>query len=167
MERIEALLGDAIQQARAFAYGLNPVPAKPSGLTIALKELAARTQAHYPVDFVCRWPRPVRLADHFTATQLFHIAREAVHNAIQHGRAKQIRLELRANSQRTILAIRDDGKGFPRRRPRQGGMGLRNMAHRAEVIGATLTFGPGRAGGTVVLCRMRPRAAVPSTPPRP
>ena len=46
------------------------------------------------------------------ATILFRVSQEAVTNAIMHGRAKQVWVDLRTSKEKIRLAIRDDGKGF-------------------------------------------------------
>ena len=51
------------------------------------------------------------------------------------------------------LTISDDGKGFPLER-KGGGMGLRTMRYRAQVMGATLTFSPTSKDGAWVRCEV-------------
>jgi signal transduction histidine kinase len=87
-----------------------------------------------------------------TATHLYRIAQEAVSNALKHGQAKRIIVRLARTEAGTILEILDDGVGVPDPLPPQRGMGLRIMAHRATMIGGTLTVRRGPAGGTVVTC---------------
>ena len=50
--------------------------------------------------------------DDTMATHLYHIAQEAVNNAIKHGDPRRIAIELTAANGRGRLVIRDDGKGF-------------------------------------------------------
>jgi len=51
------------------------------------------------------------------------------------------------------LRIEDDGGGIPDR-PSTAGMGLRIMAHRARLIGATFEVSARDGGGTIVTCRL-------------
>jgi signal transduction histidine kinase len=88
------------------------------------------------------------------ATHLYRIAQEATHNAVRHGRAKAIRVDLIAAADRTVLTVEDDGVGIPDERP-AGGLGLHTMGFRARMIGAVLTVERGGAGGTVVTCAVR------------
>ena len=90
------------------------------------------------------------------ASELYRIAQEAIHNAVQHGRARQITVRLSANGSGTALAVRDDGCGLPADVSRAPGMGLRVMQHRASVIGGQLVLQPRRGGGTEVICRVPP-----------
>jgi two-component system CheB/CheR fusion protein len=101
--------------------------------------------------FVCDAPTPI--GDNEKATQLFRIAQEAVTNAIKHGRAKTIRIELARQDDLLTLAILDDGVGLEPASPSTG-LGLRIMNFRAEMIGAELTLKPGRKGGTKITCSL-------------
>jgi signal transduction histidine kinase len=79
----------------------------------------------------------VLLNDKESSTHLYRIAQEAVSNAIRHGRAKFINISLEKSGEATIMTITDDGEGLPETPPPDAGMGLRIMAYRANMIGAT------------------------------
>ncbi len=78
--------------------------------------------------------------------------KEAVSNAIKHGKAKNILLELSDGRQTCMLTIKNDGRSFPKVPPQKKGMGLQIMAYRAEMIEASLDICPGDSGGTVLTC---------------
>ena len=86
------------------------------------------------------------------ATHLYRIAREAVTNSVNHGRAKKIDIPLVVAAGHTDLRVADNGCGMPRLNPRRKGMGLRIMNYRADVIGASLAFATPENGGTLVTC---------------
>ena len=54
-----------------------------------------------------------------------------------------------------VLAIKDDGAGFPPHAGRKTGMGLQNMKARARMIGASLEIRAGESGGAEVTCLLR------------
>src|SRR5262249_1490919 len=87
-----------------------------------------------------------------TAAHIFRIAQEAVSNAIKHGHAKEIVVQLEVSNAGKILRVNDDGSGIPPFRKGNRGMGLRIMSYRAQVIGATLDIRRGEKRGTVVTC---------------
>jgi signal transduction histidine kinase len=98
-------------------------------------------------------PGPVTVADNLTATHLYLIAQEAVHNAVKHGKPRKIQIGLQSNTG-LVLWIQCDGIGMPGRPDSNGGLGLRIMRNRAAIIGARLTFEPTQPSGTVVTCRL-------------
>ena len=65
----------------------------------------------------------------------------------RHARATAVHIEVDAGLQITLRVI-DDGRGLPDT-PGQG-LGLRNMASRAEALGGRCDVRPGDGGGTVV-----------------
>ena len=129
------------------------------GLMSALEELAAGVENAFEVRCVCDFPEPLAVRDHAVANHLYRIAQEAIHNAVQHGKARNIRIQLKKLRGGIELGVQSDGVAFPRRAGRRGGMGLRNMKARAGIIGALLDIRPRQGGGTVVACRLQRRAA--------
>ena len=69
---------------------------------------------------------------------LYRIAQEAAHNAVKHGKAKNLTVRLAAVAGRGILTIRDEGSGINSDTFIQTGMGLNIMKYRAGMIGGAL-----------------------------
>jgi two-component system, LuxR family, sensor kinase FixL len=100
----------------------------------------------------------VRVGDGLAASHLFRIAQEAVTNAVRHGKARRVWIELAARKDGLRLQVRDDGVGLPRNLAPGQGMGLRTMRYRAEVIGAQLALKSRPGRGTIVRCLAPTRA---------
>ena len=149
---IARLVTDAISQARSLARGLQPVEPNPLGLMSAMTELAARVQELFKVDCVFVAQEAVTLTDPAAASHLYRIAQEACNNAVKHGRAKKIEIELSKAAERCTLVIRNDGIAFDSANLKSKGMGLRIMQYRAGMIGGTLVIRPNENGGAVVQC---------------
>ncbi len=154
---IAQLISQAVDETRQLSRGLHPVALDESGLMSALQSLATTTQKVFGVSCAFKCDEPVLVRDASAAIHLYRIAQEAVTNAIRHGRTKQILIELRAASGRATLSIENDGRGFPKRRPKNRGMGLQVMNYRAEVIGGILDVQRGPQGGTRVSCAFSTR----------
>jgi PAS domain S-box-containing protein len=149
--RIRQGLQRSQRELRTTLRGLLPVAVEGEGLMVALTDLAERTQREAKVVCAFDCPRPVSVADNLTATHLYLIAQEAVHNAVKHGRPRTIRIGLRSNEQ-LVLQVQNDGRSIPARMPKGGGVGLRIMKNRAAIIGATLSIEPAEPTGTLVTC---------------
>jgi PAS domain S-box-containing protein len=141
------------QELRAVLRGLLPVTVDSNGLMAALTELANRTQQEGQVTCTFDCPKPVPVADNFTATHLYLIAQEAVHNAVKHGKPRNIRIGLHFNPC-LVLRVRCDGVGMPAGPGGNEGLGLRIMRNRAAIIGAQLSIEPAEPTGVVVTCRL-------------
>ncbi len=150
--KIEELVNDATRQARELASGLSPVAVDAGGLASGLQALAGETQDifHIVCAFACE--TPVEIKDASVATSLYRIAQEAVTNALKHGKARQIRIELSVVGGSLRMLVEDNGTGFSGLSPAGEGMGLQSMRYRARMIGASLDIGPGERGGTSVTC---------------
>ena len=90
-----------------------------------------------------------------TRQHLFLIFKEAVTNTARHARtATEIRVHLGRSQGKLVLEVDDNGQNSSSDAPHSSGMGLRNMAHRARLLGAELRTGPhpdGRPGYGVQL----------------
>jgi signal transduction histidine kinase len=150
--KIAEHLREAIRQSKALARGLSPVELQANGLMSALEELASNVSAMFRVRCSFRCPSPVLISENTAATHLFRIAQEATSNAIKHGQAHQIKIELLRHGTHVMLNIHDDGKGFDPKVPHQNGLGLSSMSYRAELIGGILTVEPGKHTGMLVTC---------------
>jgi two-component system sensor kinase FixL len=149
--RIAELFSHSVGQARKIAQGLCLVNLASGGVFSALSNLADHAKDIFGID--CRFvaygediiPRDA------TASNLYLIAQEATTNAVRHGRASLIDIELQTCSSHGLLLIRDNGSGFDPSLCNGSGMGLRIMKYRAEMIDGLLevTSGP---SGTLVKC---------------
>lgn len=153
-QEIEKLLSDAIEQARSLALGLNPVRLESEGLVTALHELAASVADFFGIECVCSFPDSVTICDHAVAIHFYRIAQEAITNAIKHGKAKRIQLQLTGRDGNFQFSVQDNGIGLSAGQPKHKGMGMHIMNYRARTLGAALNVQSGDAGGTVVTCSL-------------
>jgi signal transduction histidine kinase len=83
---------------------------------------------------------------------LYRIAQESINNAVKHGAASKIVMEVTHVDDLLCLRIIDNGKGF-RGAPRRTGLGIQIMQSRAAAIGARLEIISRRNVGTTVVCQ--------------
>lgn len=150
-DRIVSLVNEAIERTRELARGLLPTKAGCGDLAPALRRIARDAQALFGISCWTATGVPIDLSE-TTVTHLCYIAREAVNNAVRHGRARHIRIEVAQDAEGGRLTIRDDGDGCPEV-PSADGLGLNLMRYRASLIGGSLEIGRGRPSGTVITCR--------------
>jgi two-component system, NarL family, sensor histidine kinase NreB len=154
---------DAIAQTRSLAHGLSPVVFESEGLMSALKELADATVKLF--DIPCRFVNsaPVLIHNHVAAIHLYRIAQEAVSNAIKHGKAKFIEINLAEEHKRIVLMVKDNGTGFTPPSGGGKGMGLHIMQYRASLIAARVLLQPQNDGGLAVICFLPKTANTPAS----
>ena len=151
-ERINERVGQAAEKTRKLARGLHPVDFDRNGLPSALQELAANTEELFGVSCSLKCEEAVSVENVSAAINLYRIAQEAITNAVKHAEATKITIDLTSHNDRLALTIENDGREFPSGSTHQGGMGLKIMHHRAEVINGSLDIRKGADGGTIVTC---------------
>ncbi|HUT30585.1 MAG TPA: PAS domain S-box protein [Sedimentisphaerales bacterium] len=150
---ISKLANKAIVQMRGLTRMLYPVDIEAGGLASALNTLAANTEKVLGVKCRFNCSMPVSVDNHVESRQLFRIAEEAITNAIKHGKAKTIHINLDLKDERCILSVKNDGRDFPKTPPRKRkGLGLKIMEYRTGMIGGSLDIRKGDKGGTIVTC---------------
>jgi signal transduction histidine kinase len=152
--QLVGMVEKAIELTRTLARSLHPIEMREEGLVDALRELAANISKGFPVACKLECHQAVSLATVDANMHLYRIAQEAISNAIRHGQAKNITLDLEDNGREITLAITDDGVGLPADAWAKDGMGLQIMRYRAGMIGAELQVERLPARGTRVTCRL-------------
>lgn len=77
---------------------------------------------------------------HQTAHTVLRVAQEALTNISKHAHATQFTLTLSLMPDCLLLDVHDNGVGFEPVAAAQAGFGLRNMQHRVETVGGSLTI---------------------------
>jgi two-component system, LuxR family, sensor kinase FixL len=154
VEEVIGLVNNAIENTRSLARGLSPVSGERGGLAAALQNLAARASERYGVrvEFNANFDEPLRLSE-TSATHVYRIVQEALTNVIRHSRATDVSINLETVSGELHLRVDDNGQGFERPPPDSpGGLGLKIMRYRAQMLGGDLILESGTNGGASVRC---------------
>jgi signal transduction histidine kinase len=143
-------LNDTIRGVRGFIAGLEPKILNGREFKTALKSLVLTsgdgpTPIHIEVD-----PSAAGSLTSTQATQLLHIAKEAISNSLRHSQASHIMVSLHPVTTGVRLEVQDDGIGFNPDTVSGKGQGLRNIVSRARDLGADseIVSAPGQG------CRM-------------
>jgi PAS domain S-box-containing protein len=150
--KIVRLVNEAIHKARELSRGLMPGLAEPNGLMSSLEQMAHEIEEVFGVS--CRFccDQPLLIHNATVSSHLYHIAQEAVSNAIKHGKAAHIEIDLRNRGTSGVLNVQDNGSGIVPAPRERAGMGLDIMRHRATMIGWALAI-ESNWRGTSVTCR--------------
>ncbi len=154
VEDVIGFVNNAIESTRALARGLSPVGGERDGLAAALQTLAARASERYGVrvEFINEVDEPLRVSE-TAATHIYRIVQEALTNVIRHSRATDVTIALETAGDELQLKIEDNGRGFEHPAPdRAGGLGLKIMRYRAQMLGGDLVIESGVDGGASVRC---------------
>jgi PAS domain S-box-containing protein len=153
IDQLSGAIERAVHHIRLLSRGLAPLDLEGGNLAAALDELAANTSALFQVKCSVKCRGRSQRLEIEKAINLFRIAQEAIQNAIKHGDATQIRVDL--DLLQGTLAITDNGNGIKDDDPapaRGNGMGLKIMRHRADAIQGTVAVERIPKGGVRVIC---------------
>lgn len=156
---IVKLANEAAKQARLTARSLEGADGM-GDLKTALESLAINITQSCRVESTVKANAAALPISAPVAAQLYRITQEAVHNAIEHGAAREVLIQLTFGKGDILLTVQDDGHGFEAKKNRHG-MGLRIMRYRAQCIGGFCEVRSGPEKGTIVSCRV-PLEAQPS-----
>jgi signal transduction histidine kinase len=152
---IVQLVEEAIDLTRTLARSLHPVEMQAEGILDGLSELAATSSDQFKI--ICQFEFHSGIAlsnlDATANIHLYRIAQESVRNAVKHGKAKHILIRFEMESGDLALTITDDGAGLSENQGENQGMGLRIMAYRASMIGASFRI-ERLACGARVICKL-------------
>lgn len=158
-QRIVDGIQNALLEVRNAIRGLAPVEVDAEGLMVALKRLVNTTEERFGVK--CRFTSSgsVPVEDNDTATQLYRIAQEALHNSVKHSHADRVLVSLRQEADHLILDVSDNGTGLNGTARSDPGMGLHIMHYRARMIDGALQVSSTKGSGTSISCTVKQQFA--------
>ena len=169
-------LAMAVREMRRIMCSLRPAALDDLGLAGALRQHLAleAKRAGREISFATNLG-DIRL-EAGPETAVFHIAQEAVANALKHSGCGSIDVHLKKVHSTLVLEVKDSGVGFDESRlsaspPIGRGLGLLSMRERAELLGGQLRVVTAPGMGTTVMAKVplttmeRRRGAGSASPP--
>lgn len=146
--QIEAISNTAslvIDEMRRISRDLHPYQLDHLGLTGALDALVESAGNASRIAFRKRFEPVDDVFSREGAASLYRIVQEAVNNILKYSAAQTSTVTLERDLREALLVIEDDGRGFNLDDVRDG-MGLKNIAERARILGGRLKLdsSPGR-----------------------
>ncbi|HKY77173.1 MAG TPA: GAF domain-containing sensor histidine kinase [Acidimicrobiia bacterium] len=138
-----------VKHIRTVIFGLETSAARGSGLRDRIMTLVSEARGalgflpEITFDGVIDAVVPDDVGQELLAT-----LREALSNVARHAAASRVEVTVAAGND-IVLRVRDDGQGLPAER-HGGGLGLRNMATRAELLDGRFSARTQAGGGTLV-----------------
>ncbi|MFQ5640612.1 MAG: two-component regulator propeller domain-containing protein [bacterium] len=135
---------------RDFIWGLDPEKDSLYDTLLRLKDFGNNLFQHSEIRFQASGIKPsfkqVDLPMHYRRSMIF-IFKEAMNNCLKHSGADSACLKADFDRDELTIAFEDNGAGFEQTKNNEG-YGLKNMAARAEKIGARLEISSIQGNGT-------------------
>ena len=163
-QHLERALGQveaSMEEVHRAVWSLRDESRETRGLAASLEDIGQQLGSCSPSPVEVRTrtsggPRPFALS---VENNLLRIGQEALTNAVKHGKAAHVEVELRYQPHAFELWVSDDGRGFDAGAPAAPGhFGLVGMRERAGEIGARFELRslPGRGTEVVVKLPLPP-----------
>ncbi|WP_267241449.1 GAF domain-containing sensor histidine kinase [Streptomyces sp. PR69] len=151
LKQVAELAAEAADELRAAVVELRPAALDEDGLVNTLRtQIHVLDRAHTArVSFDSSGIRALPASQE---EALLRVAQEALHNALRHAEADEVRVALVRRDGGTLLSVTDNGKGFDPKAVRRAGrhLGLVSMRHRAGGVGGRLTVQSTPGTGTTI-----------------
>ncbi|AOY58586.1 MULTISPECIES: PAS domain-containing sensor histidine kinase [Desulfococcus] len=165
LEDILLMIHTIADEVRRISKNLHPSVLEDLGIKAALRAYGRQFQKLYrniALDQIVDMDESA--VPGYLKLLIYRIVQESLNNAVKHGGADHVRLELRQNDNTLDLVVRDNGRGFDlqeiqKRNLGIGGLGLESMKERTEHAGGMFEVSSAPGVGT------RIRAAWTLDPP--
>ena len=162
LKRSEIIAKAVVKELRAFCDELAP-PWMDLGVNEAITELAERLSQAYDIVIMTDYDEGTDDAEieNDKILSLLRIIQEAVSNAVRHGYATEVNIELRREDDMLVLDISDNGKGFDSSNINhetlrvEGHRGLASMTERMSLMGGTLRITSKVGEGTEIKASLK------------
>jgi signal transduction histidine kinase len=148
LARLYDQISDASEVSLRLSHEIHPFTVEYLGLGNALDKLCRETGAERGMTVNFSAENTSRSLPSDVSHRLFRVAKEALHNVIQHSHAKTVAVELRLSERRLLLRIADDGVGMHPQRSE--GKGLTWMREQLFSLEGTFQITSAAGEGTVI-----------------
>ena len=156
-EQVTALSEDL----RRIAYRLHPSMLDDLGLVVASETYVRYFSEQQNIQVAFRHSNIPAIVDADAALCLYRVLQESLHNLSKHSGAHNAQVNLSGIDGNLRLAVKDSGSGFdPKAIRGKGGLGLRSMEERANLLGGKFRIDSSSEGTEVVV-------EVPHSPQQP
>lgn len=150
-EQAQTQLDNAIQEMRRIAHSMMPESLVRFGLSEALSDFcSALSTTDRLTVFLQIFGIETRLDQQFEIA-VYRMTQELINNAMKHGKASEIYVQLIRNEQQLAITVEDDGVGMNTQLPlSEKGMGLSSIQTRLSLLGGTIEVHSTPEVGTTV-----------------
>lgn len=156
VEGLQQLLALEQRDLRFFIEELKPQPVgsagEPAGLTRQVAELVQRLELEWGLRVQLETEGLEKEIPEGLEREIYHIVREAMVNAVRHGEASLVRVEILARGDRITITVTDNGSGFPfegsysHAELVRRNLGPRTLRERVSALNGTVALESSRSG---------------------
>lgn len=151
-ERSMDMLDSSIREMRRVAHNLMPEVLVRYGLDTALKDYTTELNKSGIIKVVYQsMGIEGKDIDQSMALGLYRVVQELLNNVVKHAEATEVLVQLFAENGKLVVNVEDNGRGMdPALLEKTGGMGLKNIQSRVNLLNGKLDFQSAPGKGTAV-----------------
>ena len=154
-KEIDAIVSDAIAEAKQIAYNLRPVHLDRFGLKSALEDMIEKVESASGISFSSRIVPLDGLFSKEYEINLYRIVQEGINNIVKHSDAGEALVVIDRSGDLLSITIKDDGKGFENNPGtlnfnKRAGLGIASIDERVRLLEGSLTIDSSPERGTTL-----------------
>ncbi len=158
LNRIASLSQESVQSIRDIIWAIDPKTETLESLLNRLRDFTFALCRVKKIQVIFQSPREGEISNDDLAPEVrknvWLIAKEAIHNSVQHSQCSTIRISYKVDATILTLRIEDDGVGIDEKKSSKG-KGLATMRSRAKQLNGNLEIGRNEKGGTSVVANVK------------
>ena len=141
LERAGKTLDEIIGSMRQISYDLLPNTLAMKGLTEATREFVGNIGYNKGINIQLYVVKDINVPKE-KEIHIFRMLQEIIHNTIKHAKAKNMQIGFSEEDNSLLLLAKDDGIGFnvEAEKERSGGLGLKSLESRCEILNGVLNI---------------------------
>ncbi|MBM7570254.1 sensor histidine kinase [Aquibacillus albus] len=154
IKNVRTMVRSSLYEVRRIIYDLRPMALDDLGLIPTIKKYLATTEEYnqITINFV-HFGVEKRLNSKYEVA-LFRLVQESVQNAVKHAEPSNISVKLEQKSDKVMIVIKDDGKGFDVQQKKEDSFGLLGMRERIEMLDGDWTLESSIRKGTTIFIQV-------------
>jgi signal transduction histidine kinase/ligand-binding sensor domain-containing protein len=158
-DEIGATVAQTLEDVRTISYNLRPHHLDQLGLTTTIRAMIEKVAESSAIPMSSALDDIDGVFPPADEITLYRIIQESLNNVVKHSRAGEAHVAVRCQEHYVEITIRDDGQGFTTSASNAGaahrdGFGLKGLAERVRMLGATHTIESSPGRGTTVTVRI-------------
>jgi two-component system sensor histidine kinase DegS len=128
----------AFQQVRNFIFDLRPMMLDDLGLTPTIKRYVEAFKEKTGAEVRLNVTGTERRMEPYLEVMIFRAVQELLGNAIQQSQASLVKVHVDVTDSEVKISVEDNGRGIDKEKlEKEGGMGLKVIQDRVEMLGGT------------------------------
>jgi signal transduction histidine kinase len=134
-------LDEIIGSMRQISYDLLPNTLERKGLAEAVKDFVGHLPQTKSINIQIYIVKNIQVPKE-KEIHVFRMLQEIIHNTIKHAEAKNLQIGLSEEDNFLLVLAKDDGKGFDfeKEKQRSGGLGLKSLESRCEILNGIISL---------------------------